>query len=106
MEKRERFEYGGSTELKNTATYDLEHIKKLYLSGIDLSDINDDIAKEENLWWWTAPSEEDIDRIQPAVAHWSYFDNWSSKANYKYAKEFVGLRENPNGSSGTYCDYA
>ena len=99
-------EYGGSTELKNVATYSIEHVKRLYLSGIDLSDIDEDVTKDESLWWWHAPSEEEIDRIQPAVAHWSYFENWSSEANYKYAKEFVGLKDAPSDSSGTYNNYA
>lgn len=99
-------EYGGSTELKNVATYSLEHVKRLYLSGIDLSDINGAVTKGESLWWWLPPTEEDIERIQPAVAHWSYFENWNSEANYKYAKEFVGLKEAPQDSSGTYNNYS
>ncbi len=99
-------EYGGSTELKNVATYSIEHVKRLYLSGIDLSDIDDEVTKDESLWWWKAPTEEEIDRIQPSVAHWSYFENWNSEANYKYAKENVGLKDAPADSSGTYNSYA
>lgn len=99
-------EYGGSTELKNVATYSLEHVKRLYLSGIDLSDISSQISQEECLWWWMAPSVEDIEKIQPDVAHWSYFENWSSEANYVYAKEHLGLQEAPENSSGTYNNYS
>lgn len=99
-------EYGGSTELKNVATYSMEHVKRLYLSGISLEDLNEEITGEENVWWWTAPSEEEIARIAPSVAHWSYFENWNSEANYKYAKEYVGLKEASINSSGTYNSYA
>lgn len=99
-------EYGGSTELKDVATYSLEHIKRLYLSGIDLSDIDDDISNGESLYWWIPPTEEEIDRINPAVAHWSYFENWSSEANYNYAKKYVGLKELATNQSGTYNNYA
>lgn len=99
-------EYGGSTELKNVATYSIEHVKRLYLSGISLEDIDEAVGEDESLWWWQAPTEDEIDRIKPAVAHWSYFENWNSEANYKYAKEYVGLKEAKVDSSGTYNNYA
>lgn len=99
-------EYGGSTELKDSPTYSLEQNKRLYLSEIDLSDIDDDVKKDESLWWWKAPTEEEIERIQPAVAVWSYFENWNSDANYRYAKEHLGLKEAKADSVGTYNNFA
>ena len=99
-------EYGGSTELKNVATYSIDHIKRLYLSGISLEDIDESVSNDESLWWWNPPTEDEIDRIKPAVAHWSYFENWSSEANYIYARDHVGLKEKEANSSGTYNNYA
>lgn len=99
-------EYGGSTELKNVATYSIDHIKRLYLSGISLEDINENVSQDESLWWWNPPTEEEIDRVKPAVAHWSYFENWNSENNYLYAKEHVGLVEQESNSSGTYNNYS
>lgn len=97
-------EYGGSTELKNSSLYEIEHIKRLYLSGIELEQIAKDIPAEE-LWWWTPPTENEIDEVKPAIAHWSYFENWNSEYNYQYAKKYVGLKELDR-SSGTYTNYS
>lgn len=97
-------EYGGSTELKNCSLYSIEHVKRLYLSGIGLQQIAKDIPAEE-LWWWTPPTEEEIDIVRPAIAHWSYFENWNSEHNYEYAKKYVGLRESEK-TFGTYVNYA
>lgn len=98
-------EYGGSTELKNTATYGLEHVKRLYLSGIDLDELCSGFDKKD-LWWWTPPTEEELERLKPDIAHWSYFENWDSENNYKYAKKYVNLKTSSSKNSGTYSDYA
>lgn len=98
-------EYGGSTELKNQPHYTLEHIKRLYLSGIDIDSLTGDVS-ETDKYWWTPPSEAEIDRIKPAVSHWSYFYNWNSNENYRYARDNVGLQESSVNSVGTYNSFA
>ncbi len=99
-------EYGGSTELKNSALYTIDHIKRLYLSGINLNEISGGGVSADELWWWSAPTEEDIDKIQPAIAHWSYFENWSSENNYRYAKKHLGLKSADKASVGTYTNFS
>lgn len=98
-------EYGGVTELKNNALYSIDHIKRLYLSGISLEKYSKGISKE-NLYWWEAPTEKEIERVQPAIAHWSYFENWNSENNYQYAKKHLGLLNANKESAGTYTNYS
>lgn len=97
-------EYGGSQELKNSAVYTMEHVKRLYLSGINVTDLLEGIS--ENTYWWEALSESEIEKLQPVVAHWSYFENWNSNYNYKYAKKYVGLKETEQNAPGTYNKFA
>lgn len=98
-------EYGGSTNLKNSAAYSIEDTIKFYLSGVDphvyLSNYS-----EKDLYWWLPPNEEDIRKLNPTVAHWSYFENWDSNSNYEYAERYVGLRVQDNNSVGTYNNFA
>ena len=98
-------EYGGSAKLKNIPNYSIEDTIKFYLSGIDPK-IYLQFFSEKELFWWLPPTEEEIKKLQPCVAHWSYFENWDSYANYEYAKKNVGLKEKETNSIGTYNNYA
>lgn len=97
-------EYGGSVELKNSSLYSMEQTKRLYLSGIDVKKLYK--SSKESLSWWDVPTEEEIENVKPAVAHWSYFYNWNSNENYEYAREFVGLQSKSCNSVGTYNGFA
>lgn len=98
-------EYGGSTKLKNSPVYTIEDTVKFYLSGVDLHAYLSDYS-EKDLSWWLPPSEEEIRELCPAVAHWSYFENWDSNYNYEYAKKYVGLQVQEKNSVGTYNNFA
>ena len=98
-------EYGGSTELKNQALYTMDHIKRLYLSGIDMDSLAPEAAGYDR-YWWIPPTEGEIDQLKPAIAHWSYFYNWNSNENYRYARDHVGLNERRTNSIATYNAFA
>jgi N-acetyl sugar amidotransferase len=104
-------EYGGSTETKNKALYDIEYMKKVYLEGgydLVLSKIlneNKDI-QESDLYFFTFPKEADVKKSNLQFTHWSYFEPWDSYRNYIVAKEHCGLRENDISSSGTFVNFA
>ncbi len=99
-------EYGGSLELKNSMLYSLEQTKRLYLSDIDVKKLYKSATEGDGFSWWEAPSEEEIEQVKPAVAHWSYFHNWNSNENYRYARDHVGLQSKPCNSVGTYNAFA
>jgi len=98
-------EYGGSAKLKYKATYDLEDSLKVYLSGNDPSRFRDKFS-EEQLYWWMYPQIEDFKKLDPSIAHWSYFENWDPYRNYLVAKEMFGLEEMPSRCVGTYNNFA
>jgi N-acetyl sugar amidotransferase len=98
-------EYGGSSKLKSKATYDLEDSIKLYLSGQDPKKYFNAYTEKE-MYWWRYPSEEEFRKLNPAIAHWSYFENWDSYRNYVVAKEQYNLEEISSRSVGTYTNFA
>lgn len=98
-------EYGGSSKLKSKATYDLEDSIKLYLSGQDPKEFIDKYS-DKDLYWWRYPDIEDFRKLNPAIAHWSYFENWDSYRNYVIAKEQFNLEESQSRSVGTYTNFA
>ena len=98
-------EYGGSTKLKNTATYTIEDTVNLYLSGVH-PETYLEFFPEKELFWWLPPEKEQIERLKPDIAKWSYFENWDSNFNYNYAKKHVGLQERENSPTGTYVKFA
>lgn len=98
-------EYGGTSKLKSSATYNLEDSIKLYLSGQDPKSFIDKFS-DKDLFWWRYPSVEEFGKLNPSIAHWSYFENWDSYRNYVVAKEQFNLEESPNRSIGTYTNFA
>ena len=98
-------EYGGSQKLKNTPVYTIEDTVKFYLSGVHPKTYLNKYS-EKDLYWWLPPSEEQVKKLNPAVCHWSYFENWDSNYNYEYAKKYAGLQSQKNNSSGTYNNFA
>ena len=85
-------EYGGSAKLKHKACYDLDDSVNIYLSGVDLPKVLAPFSKKE-AYWWSYPSETEFRALNPAIAHWSYFESWDSYEHYLVAKEKLGLRE-------------
>ena len=103
-------EYGGSTENKNVALYNIECMKRIYLEDghdrilrktIQQSDVN-----EADLSFFQFPDEEAIKKCALKFTHWSYFEPWDSYRNYIVAKEHCGLTEKKQGNSGTFTNFA
>ena len=100
-------EYGGSKELQNKATYGIEESIKLYLSGNTPKDFIKEYGfSDKDLYWWSYPSKEEFRALEPAIAHWSYFESWDSIRNYELARDKMGLRGTGIRSIGTYNDFA
>jgi N-acetyl sugar amidotransferase len=98
-------EYGGSSKLKSSATYNLEDSIRLYLSGLDPKKFVNSYS-EKDLYWWRYPSVDEFRKLNPSIAHWSYFENWDSYRNYIVAKEQFNLEESSQRSIGTYTNFA
>jgi N-acetyl sugar amidotransferase len=98
-------EYGGSSKLKSKSTYSLEESINLYLSGNDPKSFIS-AYDDKDLYWWRYPSSDEFRKLDPSIAHWSYFENWDSYRNYIVAKEQFNLEESSDRSIGTYTNFA
>jgi N-acetyl sugar amidotransferase len=99
-------EYGGSTETKNVAFYDMEYMKRVYLSGGHERVLKKSGLDESSLYFFKFPSEQECKDKNVDFAHWSYFENWDPYRNYIVAKEQCGLKEAEDGNAGTFTNFS
>lgn len=71
-------EYGGDEGLREKAEVDRSWTIEKYLRGRDPEKVyaKDGITKED-LKWWMIPSQEEVEKSNLFVTHWSYFENWN-----------------------------
>ena len=103
-------EYGGSTESKNNALYDINYMKRVYLEGghekvFERIKMDEDIS-EADLSFFKFPTESEVSEVGLSFTHWSYFEAWDPYRNYLVAKEFCGLHEVKENNSGTFTNFA
>ena len=103
-------EYGGSTESKNKALYDIEYIKRIYLEGghekvFDRIRSDGDIG-DVDLAFFQFPKNNEISEVGLSLTHWSYFEPWDSYRNYVIAKDHCGLVEKEEGNSDTFTNFS
>jgi len=99
-------EYGGSSETKNTAIYNIEYMKRVYLSGGHQKVLKNSGLSESELYFFMFPSEKELKGKNINFVHWSYFENWDSYRNYLVAKEHCGLEEAEVNNSGTFTNFS
>jgi hypothetical protein len=103
-------EYGGSTESKNKALYDVEYMKRVYLEGGHKKIFNrikkDGNISKADLVFFQFPKESEISGTGLSFAHWSYFEPWDSYRNYIIAKEHCGLVEKEDGNPDTFTNFS
>lgn len=100
-------EYGGSTKTKNSPLIDIDYMKKVYLEGGYDKIVNSvQSAKKSDSYFWEFPTDQDLKGKELFATHWSYFEPWDSYRNYIVAKENCGLREQDEGNSGTFTNFA
>ncbi len=98
-------EYGGSTKLKNSSTYSVQDGINFYLSGLDPAKYKKEFD-EGQLYWFTYPLKKDIERVNPEISHWSYFENFVNYEHYLVAKEKLGLLERPQRNIGAIENFS
>jgi N-acetyl sugar amidotransferase len=100
-------EYGGSTETRENPILDVEYVKRVLLEdGHEriLSGLDDVVSSDIELFKF--PSDQDLKRSPIQQTTWSYFENWDPYRNYLLAKEYCGLRESNESSSGTFTNFS
>ena len=103
-------EYGGSTESKSNPIFDIEYMKRIYLSdgydSIFQTALADPEIDNGDLAFWRFPSDEQAKNHDLAFTHWGRFEDWDSYRNYVVAKEHCGLKEKDEGTAGTFTNFA
>jgi N-acetyl sugar amidotransferase len=103
-------EYGGSTESKNIALYDIEYMKRIYFEGGYEKVFNrirkDKDINESDLTFFKFPDESKVSELGLNFTHWSYFEPWDSYRNYVVAKENCGLIEKDEGNNDTFTNFS
>lgn len=59
-----------------------------------------------DLRFYGPPSLEEIERVQPEMHYFGFYEKWVPQNNYYYAVEHTGFKANPERSEGTYSKYA
>ena len=98
-------EYGGSTENKNKAIFDVKYTINNYLEAGYHKIIKQSKLDERELYWFNFPKKE-IGKRKIGVTHWSYFEPWDSYRNYLVAKDKFNLDEHKQNSAGTFTNFA
>lgn len=100
-------EYGGSTETKDKALFDINYMKSVYLEGgyEKVLEMLDDVDSSR-LYFWEFPSPKEVSDRNLFFTHWGYFEPWDSYRNYLVAKKHCGLQEQDAGNSGTFTNFA
>lgn len=103
-------EYGGSIENKNTALYDIEYMRRVYLEGghekVLTRILQDSDVNEADLSLFRFPDHSEVANANLYFTHWSYFEPWDSYRNYIVAKEHCGLLEKEEGSNDTFTNFS
>ena len=99
-------EYGGSTESKNRAMYDIGYMKRIYLEGGHEKVLRSSGLSDSELYFFLFPTDEELREKELNITHWSYFEPWDPYRNYLVAKEHCGLEEAPQSNSGTFTNFA
>ncbi len=99
-------EYGGSTESKNGAMFDITYMKRVYLEGGYQKVLEASGMSDSELYFFKFPTEEELKGRELQLTHWSYFEAWDPYRNYLVAKEHCGLQEAEATNSGTFTNFA
>ena len=99
-------EYGGSSKSKNTALYDINYMKNIYLEGGYEKVLEKSGFSKKELYNWTFPSDEEVKDRQLSFTHMSYYKPWDSYENYITAKEHCGLMEKEDSNVGTFTNFS
>jgi N-acetyl sugar amidotransferase len=103
-------EYGGASESRNKALYDIGYMKRVYLEGghdkVFARIMEDEDITEDNLYFFKFPTDEEVAASGLSFTHWSYFEAWDSYRNYVIAKDHCGLIEKDEGNADTFTNFA
>jgi N-acetyl sugar amidotransferase len=99
-------EYGGSTESRDRAMFDINYMKRVYLEGGYQKVLQASGLSDSELYFFHFPTEAELAGKDLQLTHFSYFEAWDPYRNYLVAKEHCGLQEAEGTNSGTFTNFA
>lgn len=99
-------EYGGSTESRDRAMFDIAYMKRVYLEGGYQKVLAASGLSDSELYFFQFPTEAELVGKELQLTHFSYFEAWDPYRNYLVAKEHCGLQEAESTNSGTFTNFA
>lgn len=99
-------EYGGTTESKNRAMYDIDYMKRIYMEGGYEKVLKSSGLSDQELYFFSFPTDNELVGKELFITHWSYYESWDPYRNYLVAKEHCGLQEAQEGNAGTFTNFA
>ena len=87
--------------------FDLEQTLDYWFSGMPVEAWHEHGFTDQDLYFYTPPSIDQIRSAGIERAFYSYYTKWVPQEHYYYAAENTGFQPNPDGrSEGTYSKYA
>lgn len=99
-------EYGGDMKNAFRPTRDIEDHDKHYFSGLPPEFWAEHGVSLADLYPFTAPKFEQIERNNTEIHFLGYYKFWDPQENYYYCREHTGFSPNTERSQGTYSKYA
>jgi hypothetical protein len=99
-------EYGGDMKHADNGIYGVDYMLNNYMEAgynkvLEASGLSDD-----RLYWFTMPTQKELDSKNVRVTHFGYYENWDPYRNYETAKQYCGLSESSTQNIGTYTNFA
>lgn len=95
-------EYGGTKDLENKPDFNMTHVKKFYYSGINAKELAGEDADEADLYWYTPPSENEVNTLGLFATHWSFFEYWNEYDHIDFAIKHCGLESKDKSVKNDY----
>lgn len=99
-------EYGGDMKHADDGIYGVDYMLQNYMEAGYSKVLEASGLSKDQLYWFTMPTQEELDSKNIRVTHFGYYEDWDPYRNYETAKEYCGLSESSSQNIGTYTNFA
>jgi len=98
--------YGGNVlHKKSSMLLDLDEVYENNIGDDPRNWIDDEISKSD-IYPYTLPEQEELDKAKIRAYFFAYFDNWNVFANYEFIKKKINFSTHPKGRTpGTFTNF-
>ncbi len=99
-------EYGGDMKHADNGIYGVDYMINNYMEAGYSKVLKASGLSDSQLYWFTMPSQSELDSHKIRVTHYGFYENWDPYRNYEVAKMHCGLQEASAQNIGTYTNFA